>query len=257
VLVLVVAFGHIDQVLEPVVRGLGLLLVGNGSLGTPTQDDFNNYKLIVPNYLTLTGSAAIKKIKAITELASTLQLGFGIVVRTKRRPRISMGARIQGDEFGKTLVNLKKLNASPHILELRAAFDTKDHKEGDVLLVRPVSAGVRHLLLNKAVKTQAGTKYTAKDLEVFTEIAKAAGAYLAKHTNKSILVQNGGVAAAVFIEKDPKRMAERLETLVGLKEAGKDSTDLLNEAMVLADALLRTRHISKPNHQEIFEILMS
>ena len=220
-----------------VTRGLGLLLVGDGTVGSPTDADYRTYRALVPN---LTNYPANNfKAQDIVRL-----MGFGI----KRRPKVSMAARIQGDEFGRAKVDMKKLKKG--ILEMR------DQEGGEIMMVRPVSDGVRHLLVNRAAKSHAGTKYTQKDLEDFNEIAKVAKAYIPKSTNKAMMT-NKGVAAAVFIEKDPVRMAERLEILIGLKQGGKESTDNINEAMVLADSLLRTRHISKPNHEEIFEILMS
>jgi hypothetical protein len=218
-----------------ITRGLALLLVGNGAVGSPSDADYDAYRELVPDLATYANNAKAADIRKI--------MGFGI----KRRPRVSMAARIQGDEFGEAKINMTKLKGG--MLEM------KDSK-GGVMMVRPVSDGVRYLLMNRAQKSHAGKKYSAKDLEVFNEIAKAAKAYIPSKTNKAMMM-NGGVAKAVFIEKDPVRMAERLEVLIGLKQGGKDSADNINEAMVLADALLRTRHISKPNHEEIFEILMA
>jgi hypothetical protein len=219
-----------------VTRGLGLLLVGNGAVGSPTDADYQTYRALIPDLATYANNVKAADIRRI--------MGFGI----KRRPKVSMAARIQGDEFGRAKVDMAKLKKG--VLEMR------DIEGGAIMMVRPVSDGVRHLLLNRAAKTHAGKKYSQKDLEDFNEIASVAKAYIPKSTNKSMM-KNRGVAAAVFIEKDPVRMAERLEILIGLKQGGKESTDNINEAMVLADSLLRTRHISKPNHEEIFEILMS
>jgi len=218
-----------------ITRGLALLLVGNGAVGSPSDADYDAYRELIPDLATYANNAKAADIRKI--------MGFGI----KRRPRVSMAARIQGDEFGEAKINMTKLKGG--MLEMKDA-------KGAVMMVRPVSDGVRYLLMNRAQKSHAGKKYSAKDLEVFNEIAKVAKAYIPSKTNKALMM-NGGVAKAVFIEKNPVRMAERLEVLIGLKQGGKDSVDNINEAMVLADTLLRSRHISKPNHEEIFDILMA
>lgn len=206
-----------------------------------TDTDVDNYKDI----LGPTGVAHLKTATSFkaSNLKSSIQ-GWG-----RKQPRLKKthASRIVDGKFGEMTVNTKRLKDG--IVELHGA----DKK---IALVRPVTQGVVYLMTSHATSSRAGSKFTADDLKVYHEIAKAAGAYIAPHTNRAKMMGEG-VAKAVFIEKDPKRMAERLDVLVGLREGGSKSVDDTNEAMVLADALLRTRHLSKANHKEIFDIFMA
>jgi hypothetical protein len=160
------------------------------------------------------------------------------------KPRIPTRTRISGDEFGTLKVNMRHLKDG--MLEL--------YRGKELVFKQPVSQGVRFLLMNPATKARAGERFNEADLMEYHKLAKMAGISVPKQTAKGMMMKEG-VKNAVFIEKDPVKMAERLETLIALKEAGKHSEALLNEAMTLNDALLRMREISKATHKNIFGVL--
>ena len=117
------------------------------------------------------------------------------------------------------------------------------------------SSGLIHLLTRQAHRGQAGKRFTEDDLRDYHALARMAKVPV-KATNSRECLAEAGTKEAVFIDGDPKTMAERLDTLLGLRGAGNQSTALTNEAMVLADSLLRDRHITKRQHRAVFHGLL-
>ena len=138
----------------------------------------------------------------------------------------------------------------------KGLFSAKD-PDGNLVFHAKVSDGVRHLLKNTATKAQAGKgKYTEKDLATYHELAEMAGVHH-KPTDVRRQLKNPAVKSAVFLPEDPKKMFDRLETLMGLHGQGNDNKEVKTEALLLADRLLKGRHLSKGQHKSIFSALAS
>ena len=65
-----------------------------------------------------------------------------------------------------------------------------------------------------------------------------------------------GVQEAFFIDGDPKTMAERLDTLLGLHGWANKGVALVAEAMVMADRLLKVRQTTKKATRTFFHALI-
>jgi hypothetical protein len=130
------------------------------------------------------------------------------------------------------------------VLELT---DTK----GKIVMRRPATKGLAHLLTHRGSMAGAGTKYTERDLHDFHEIAEMAGVNVPSHTAKARALLPG-VKEAIFLPKDVPTLEARLEVLRGERGAGNASQALVNEALVIADMLLKKRALSKREHEVVF-----
>ena len=138
----------------------------------------------------------------------------------------------------------------------KGLFSAKD-PDGNLVFHAKVSDGVRHLLKNSATKAQAGKgKYTEKDLATYHELAEMAGVHH-KPTDVRRQLKNPAVKSAVFLPEDPKKLFDRLEILMGLHGQGNDNKEVKTEALMIADRLLKGRHLSKGQHKSIFSALAS
>ena len=159
-----------------------------------------------------------------------------------RQPKHQSGRVVRG-RFGALAVDEAQLG--------KGLFSAKD-PSGNLVFHAKVSDGVRHLLKNSATKAQAGKgKYTEKDLATYHELAEMAGVHH-KPTDVRRQLKNPAVKSAVFLPDEPKAQFDRLETLMGLHGQGNDNKEVKTEALMIADRLLKSRHLSKGQHKIIY-----
>jgi hypothetical protein len=171
------------------------------------------------------------------ELNKTLGMGH-------KKPQ---SGRIVSGKFGELVVDETQLG--------KGIFSAKD-PDGNLVFHSKVSDGVRHLLKNTATKAQAGKgKFSEKDLETYHELASMARVSH-KPTDTRKVLKDPAVKSAVFLPDDPKKMMDRLQTLMGLHGQGNDNRDVKTEALAIADRLLKSRHLTKGQHKTIFQSLM-
>ena len=169
------------------------------------------------------------------------QVGLG------RKPPKAQSGRIQHDRFGDLKVDTKMLG--------QGIFSATD-PSGNLAFYAKVSDGVRHLLTHKATKAQAGKgKFTEKDLETYHELASMAHVNH-KPTDVRKVLKDPAVKSASFLPDDPKKLMDRLQTLMGLHGQGNDNRDVKTEALAIADRLLKSRHLTKGQHKTIFSSLL-
>ena len=215
------------------------------------DDLLNTYALILRESgvsLTDTGRFRGNKANAIREVIrdtyaegddKRTQFGLG-----HKKPQ---SGRVLGGKFGALVVDTKQLG--------KGIFSAKD-PSGNLVFHAKVSDGVRHLLTSSATKAQAGKgKYTDKDLATYHELAAMAGVSH-KPTDTRRQLKNPAVKNAVFLPEDPKAQFDRLQTLMGLHGQGNDNKDVKTEALLIADRLLKSRHLSKGQHKHIYEALV-
>ena len=239
-------------------QGLAILLVGgkggvfedaSGSdlVGAITSSDLDEYKRALAackSNPTLLKSNDKKKALALAERAVSAPAPKpkGAGIRTK------VGT---DGSWGDMKVDLKALDKGTLRLFGRGA----DGKRA-VVHEQPASAGLRHLLLRSASKAGAARGvFTEDDLKQWQKLAKDAGVR-APESNNKVRLLGAGVRQAVFISGTPAQMQERLDVLVGLKEAGNGSAEGTTEAHALADRLLLGRHLSKREHKQYFDRLV-
>ena len=180
------------------------------------------------------------KFQAITTLFRS-KSGHGI--RKQRKPPKSAAGRADAlGHLGGVKINLHMLGSG--ILELSDA-------KGKMVMHRPATSGLAHLLTHRGSMAGAGTKYTERDLHDFHEIAQMAGVNVPSHTAKARALLPG-VKEAIFLPKDVPTLEARLEVLRGERSAGNASKALINEALVIADMLLKKRALSKRDHESVF-----
>ena len=234
----------------PLTQGLLVLLVGSqafidSNLNSITRKDLDAYvRVLEASDISFDNTKASKKKSVLTQMRQ--QAGLGIRDRTRRPPKSQAMLVQPAGHFGDLKVDMQQLGQGVvHIMDGDGALVY--HGKG--------SPGLIHLLTQQAHKGQAGKRFTEDDLAKYHEIAQIAKVPI-KATNSRARLAQPGVKEAVFIDGDPKTMAERLDTLLGLHGSGSKSDALVAEAMVLADRLLKDRQITKKAHKDIFHALI-
>ena len=234
----------------PLTQGLLVLLVGNqtfidGNLNSITRKDLDGYiKVLEASNVSFDNAKSSKKKKVIVQMRQ--QAGLGIHERTRKPPKSQAMLVQPAGSFGDLKVDMHQLGQGVvHVMD----------GEGTLVYHGKGSPGLIHLLTQQAHKGQAGKRFTEDDLKHYHTLAEMAKVPVKATNNRARLAQPG-VKEGVFIDGDPKTMAERLDTLLGLHGSGNKSTALTAEAMVLADRLLRDRQITKKAHKDIFHALL-
>jgi hypothetical protein len=209
----------------------------------PTQDDAQMYITLINDQfskygLTRTGSGVAK----YNRLQTYAMTGAGLV----RGIKPSRASYVLPDGvFGDCLVDMHQLGHG--ILELK--------RHGDIVFKSKIGKGVHHLMTHKTHMCHAGKGlFTHDDAKEWSRIAKLAHAYPEAAASKNILASDEGKYH--FVVDDPKVMSDRLNVLVGLSRGGALSTDNKNEMMVLADRMLKRRHLSRADHKSIYDMLL-
>ena len=169
------------------------------------------------------------------------QAGLGVGDRPRKPPKSQVMCVQPAGTFGDLRRDVRHLGQGIGHL-------TDSDGEGMLVYHGKGSSGLIHFLTQQAHRGQAGKRFTADDLRDYHALAQMAKVPV-KATDSRARLAEAGTKDAVFIDGDPKAMAERLDTLLGLRGAGNQSTALTNEAMVLADRLLKDRHITKKQHR--------
>ena len=160
--------------------------------------------------------------------------------------KLQSGKVVRG-KFGELVVDETQLG--------KGIFSAKD-PDGNLVFHAKVSDGVRHLLKKTATKAQAGKgKFSEKDLETYHELASMARVNH-KPTDTRKVLKDPAVKSAVFLPDDPKKLMDRLQTLMGLHGQGNDNRDVKTEALAIADRLLKSRNLTKGQHKTIFQSLI-
>ena len=227
-----------------------MLLVGSQRaiderLPTITKKDLEAYLAVLSaaGVAFDTAKASDKK-RAIAHMRQ--QAGLGVGDRPRKPPKSQAMCVQPAGTFGDLRMDVRQLGQS--IVHLTDG-------EGMLVYHGKGSSGLIHLLTQQAHRGQAGKRFTADDLRDYHALAQMAKVPV-KATNSRARLAEAGTKDAVFIDGDPKAMAERLDTLLGLRGAGNQSTALTNEAMVLADRLLKDLHITKKQHRAVFHALL-
>ena len=216
---------------------------GTYSQKPPTRDDAQAYiDLIDAQFtkykLTRSGQGSLK----YNRLQTYAVTGTGLI----RGIKPSRASYVLPDGvFGDCLVDMHQLGHG--ILELK--------RHGDIVFKSKIGKGVHHLMTHKTFMCHAGKGlFTHDDAKEWSRIAKLAHAYPEAAASKNILASDEGKFH--FVVDDPKVMGDRLNVLVGLSRGGALSTDNKNEMMVLADRMLKRRHLSRADHKSIYDMLL-
>jgi hypothetical protein len=239
----VVSLGTSNYIVD--TPGKAILLIStpagiNKNQNAIREDDIKEYN----EFITSTGLRSLPlftyKIKATEELKRKLT-GAGIR-KTRKPPKSAAGRADALGHLGGVKINLHMLGTG--VLELTDA-------KGKIVMRRPATKGLAHLLTHRGSMAGAGTKYTERDLHDFHEIADMAGVNVPSHTAKARALLPG-VKEAIFLPKDVPTLEARLVVLRGERGAGNASQALVNEALVIADMLLKKRALSKREHEVVF-----
>jgi hypothetical protein len=168
------------------------------------------------------------------------QFGLGL-----REPRYTY-SRLVGDKFGKYHVDTKQLG--------QGVLEVLDDR-GNLQLKTPVSQGLRYLMQHPACKRRAGRDFTAADLDAYHRLAEMSSIKLDRKNRRRVLAEQDGEGIH-FLQNDPAKLVDRMQLLVGEIGAGNTSKEVKNEAMSIADILLRQRHLSKAEHKRIFDEIL-
>jgi len=155
-------------------------------------------------------------------------------------------SRLQGNRFGKMMVDTTQLGQG--ILHV-------NDDQGRIALHTPVTPGLVYLMKNPAVRRGAGKFFTAQDLDTYHSVANMAGIKLDPTNRRRVLMKPE--QRVHFLANDPKQLIERLDICLGELQAGNTNKTIKNEAMTIADILLRTRHITKAQHKAMFDEITS
>ena len=185
-----------------------------------------------------------RKIKAIQ--ASHPTVGFGVRKEGYRAPPKATQSKIKSNgKFGKYTIDKEQLGKGMLVVK---------NSGGEVEMKTPVTKGLEYLLTHSALKAQAGKKFTKDDLSKYHELVKFAGVKMEPKNVKNQLMNE---SHSVHFYNNEKDLYDRLEILLGEKQAGNNAFAVRNEAMEIADILLKRHLITKPQHKKFFDIMSS
>jgi len=229
-----------------------MLLIGGGGgkwppgfLQSVTKDALDAYRAILANVGLDLDRVRSRKATSLKGLQ-----GKGLTVKPRKPPKSQAGRILDDGTFVQYKADLDKLKGE-HILVLT------DPKTGEVVYKQNTSQGLTHLRLNRASKSQAGKGlYRPGDVADFYRLRAFAKAPVPRKNTKRKLAEDPGAAAAVFIPDDVEAMEKRLAILRGALEAGSVSKANVNEAVALADRLLKKRVLNKKEHEDIIRAFL-
>jgi hypothetical protein len=182
-----------------------------------------------------------RKIKYIQ--ASHPTVGFGVRKEGfKSAPKSSQSKVDSSGNFGKYTIDRTQLGKGMLVVK---------NKGGEIEMKTPVTKGLEYLLTHSALKAQAGKKFSKDDLSKYHELVKFAGVKMEPKNVKNALMKEG----SVHFYNSEEDLFNRLEVLLGEKEAGNNAFAVRNEAMEIADLLLKNHLITKMEHKKFFDIL--
>jgi hypothetical protein len=129
------------------------------------------------------------------------------------------------------------------------------HKDtGELLVKSPISEGLKYLITHRgARKSQATKKYTLDDIKRFLDLSHALEK---KITSKSSYKKMAQADQSVFYYKNPEDLWKRLEVLSGAVEAGNTNPVLKKQGLNALNILLKDRHITKKDYEELCQSLI-
>ena len=157
-------------------------------------------------------------------------------------PKSSQSKVDSSGNFGKYTIDRTQLGKGMLVVK---------NKGGEIEMKTPVTKGLEYLLTHSALKAQAGKKFSKDDLSKYHELVKFAGVKMEPKNVKNALMKEG----SVHFYNSEEDLFNRLEVLLGEKEAGNNAFAVRNEAMEIADLLLKNHLITKMEHKKFFDIL--
>ena len=208
-----------------------------------SDDDVQKYFNILSEAGVLTQAKGNIPAKIIALKTSHPTIGFGVRKEGfKSAPKSSQSKVDSSGNFGKYTIDRTQLGKGMLVVK---------NKGGEIEMKTPVTKGLEYLLTHSALKAQAGKKFSKDDLSKYHELVKFAGVKMEPKNVKNALMKEG----SVHFYNSEEDLFNRLEVLLGEKEAGNNAFAVRNEAMEIADLLLKNHLITKMEHKKFFDIL--
>lgn len=169
--------------------------------------------------------------------------GQGLSKRNITQQKKKQAYKVKNDgSFGSVFINIPQLMGYHKLIVL--------DKNGNILMNNKVDKSFVELLTKRFNPKIA---YTNNTIKYFNKLVQLAGLPIHETSTKYKLLNNNEVQNRIVrIINSPDELVQRLEILVGQKEANNDSKDVTNELSEILDQLVQLGVINKKQHAQLF-----